>query len=461
MRDFIDGLLKVIRAAFGIGTSQVTEAWVDRSAMLTPREAMIQRVNNIFQFGALAHAAVLIALLIVVLVARDITQSVGLLLLSQAAVAGDVALMAALAVTAANMGTLLLLAAGAQAQEAWAVPVALGAAIINGLLLVSVGFLPGALVIITVIIAGYFAARDIRAFHGNPVTIKELRGRMRGVRSFAIITIFLVLMGSFTVILYLLQLPAVTGGATVITGELGRILFMGVVGVELMLIIFIVPALTAGAVTGERERQTYDLLQTTLLSAPSFLVGKMESALGYILLLLLSAIPLQSIAFLFGGVSETEVIIAFIILMATGLVLGAAGLFFSAQTDRTLTATVRVYSAAMIMTFAVPIVGSFLFQGAFSSAISGVAATQTSTSAGETALIYGDMIVSSLNPITAALFTQQILIDHQELFIVNIQLASDGTTIPVLSPWVLLTIIYVTTTALLILMGIRRMRRGD
>ena len=35
--------------------------------------------------------------------------------------------------------------------------------------------------------------------------------------------------------------------------------------------------------------------------------GKLVSALSFVMLLLLAAIPLQSIAFFFGGVAETEV----------------------------------------------------------------------------------------------------------------------------------------------------------
>ena len=160
---------------------------------------------------------------------------------------------------------------------------------------------------------------DLRAFRLNPVMVKELRGRMRGVRGFAIISIFLTLMSFFTILLYLLRVPA---GGVVVTGDLGRELFIGVLFIELMLIIFIVPALTAGAITSERERKTYDLLQTTLITKATFVVGKMQSALGFIVLLLLSAIPLQSIAFLFGGVSESELILALLVLLVSAIALG-------------------------------------------------------------------------------------------------------------------------------------------
>lgn len=287
---------------------------------------------------------------------------------------------------------------------------------------------------------------------------KELRGRMRGMRSFAIITIFLALMGSFTVLLYLLQLPRLAVNDTIITGELGRLLFIGVVGAELLLIVFIVPALTAGAITGERERKTYDLLQTTLLPASTFIMGKMESALGYILLLLLSAIPLQSISFLFGGISPTEVTISFVLLAATALVLGALGMFFSATADRTLSATVRVYTVAVGFLFGVPLISFFLFQGAFGNAIAGVRVAAASP-AREALTIYGDMIAASLNPVTAAFYTQQMLIDQQEIALFQVQL-SDSSFIPVVAPWILTVILYTGLAALLLLFGVQVMRRS-
>ena len=146
--------------------------------------------------------------------------------------------------------------------------------------------------------------------------------------------------------------------------------------------------------------------------------------------------------------------------MVTGLVLGALGLFYSAQTERTLTSTVRVYTVALALCFGLPIVGSLLFNNAYSNAISGLPALTTTSPVRETLAIYGDMIITSLNPITAAFSTQQMLIDHQQIGVLQVQLASNGATIPVLSPWLLLTLIYLALTAVLILLSIRRMRRS-
>ena len=75
------------------------------------------------------------------------------------------------------------------------------------------------------------------------------------------------------------------------------------------------------------------------------------------------------------------------------------------------------------------------------------------------ATIYLDMIAASLNPITATIYSQQMLIDHQQLITMRITLSSNGATIPILSPWVLLTMSYLSVTALLVMISVRRMER--
>ncbi len=456
MTQFTDTIFQTIRSVFAGRSGE--ESWVDNDAALTPREVRVRRIATILQWGGLLNLVLLIVLGLIL--ALDAVQAAGLssVLLASLQATAEARVLLGLAGIGANASLLLLLAAGTGAQEFWAMILTILAVLVNGAALFAFGFFPAVLALIPLGIAIVLAVQDLGAYHANAVMVKELRGRMRGVRSFAIISVFLLLMGSFTILLYLFQLPLLEANETIITGELGRLLFVGVVGIELLLIVFIVPALTAGAITGERERRTYDLLQTTLLAAPSFIVGKMESALGYILLLLLSAIPLQSIAFLFGGISSTEVIISFVLLAATALGLGALGMYFSATTDRTLIATIRVYSVAAVLVFVVPLVSFLIFRGAMSSAILGVAVPADSPSS-EAFLIYGDMVVSSLNPVASAFYSQQMLIDRQQVALMEVVL-SDNSRIPVLAPWVLTTIVYVGLTAFLLLLAVRSMRRS-
>lgn len=460
MLDFLNNIRKLTISLFGESVPE-EGAW-DRipPELMTPRERLLRRSSLIMFGGALVNLlAVLVVIALAVSAATSDSATFSAIrapLLSNFNIADDAAVLLVIGGILGNMAVLLILAVVILAQELWTVFTAWLLTAVNGIALFAFGFLPALLAIAPLGLVGLMTIGDLRAFRLNPVMVKELRGRMRGMRGFAIITVFLTLMSFFTMLLYLLRVPQ---GGVVVTGELGRLLFIGVLFIELMLIIFIVPALTAGAITSERERKTYDLLQTTLISKATFVVGKMQSALGYIVLLLLSAIPLQSIAFLFGGVSESELILALLVLGVSAVTIGAFGMFFSSITERTLSATVRSYTVAIAITIGLPVLALILFQGAYGNVVNNVATRISDNPTVEAATIYADMIATSLNPITATVYSQQMLIDHQQLVTMRVTLSSNGSTIPILSPWVLLTFTYLAVTALLVFVAIRRMER--
>jgi ABC-type transport system involved in multi-copper enzyme maturation permease subunit len=303
----------------------------------------------------------------------------------------------------------------------------------------------------------------------NPVTIKELRGRMRGLRAFAVMTIYLTLMAGFAVTLYVLYGSALTvSGGVAQGGAIGRTLFTGIVGIELFLVTFIVPAFTAGAITGERERQTYDLLRTTLLSPRAFVVGKLLSALSYILLLLLAAIPLQSIAFLFGGVTIDEILLSFVILLVTAIALGTIGLFFSAIMKRTLAASIATYGFALIVTIGLPlimiillsVIGPFLIS-IFSIRTGGTPSTPTLPAELQAAMWYGLGLLVSTNPLATAFFTQDVLLNQHAAGLFNVTVSSPGKsiTIPLVSPWIVFSGLYLLISLVLLIVTIRRVNK--
>jgi ABC-2 type transport system permease protein len=432
---------------------------------LSPREARLTLVGGILRWGGIVNGALALFLLFVGLltaggVTTELFDSLADYLLYRFDGAHDVALLALILLVLANVSALLVAMVGVLAQELWALILTWVIFAANAFLLVWQGFTPGLLTIAASGVAGFIVSRDLRAFRLNPVMLKELRERMRGARAFVVITVYLGLMSSFTVLMYLIQRGIVQENGSAATGELGRVVFAGVVGIELLLIIFIAPAFTAGAVSNERERKTYDLLQITLLPKPSFVIGKLESALSYIFLLLLAAIPIQSIAFLFGGVSEMELILAFIILGVTALTLGTIGLYFSTTVDRTLTASVRAYTVAFVITVGVPIALGF-FVNIFNNALVGTGTNVTSSPILEAFLIYLGALLVSMNPVVTSLTTQRLLIDQRRIGFWTATLSSDGSTIPLVSPWISFTIIYLIVSAILVVLAVRQMRKVD
>ena len=431
---------------------------------LSPRELLLERAGGVLQRGAFANAIIAAACVILGLVAGlhiipslfGVLQSV---LLIRYVGAADAALAVVILLALLDLSLLLVVMVGVLAREVWALPALILLIIGNVAALVALGYTPA---LVTIVFAAWAIAAlraDMQAFRVNPVMLKELRGRMRGVRAFAVITVYLGLMSGFTTLLYLVYSSITRASGSAAAGEIGRVLFLGVVGIELLLIIFIAPAFTAGAITGERERQTYDLLQTTLLATPSFVIGKLESALGYILLLLLSGIPLQSIAFLFGGVSELELVLSFIILMVTAIALGTVGIYFSAAMPRTLVASVRAYSVILGAMFVAPVLFSAVLNVINDLLFAKAGAVISPVL--ETIVRYLDLLLTSVNPVAAGLSAQDLLVNQRVLGFWSYTLRSDGSTIPMVSPWITFTIIYLAVSAVLIVLTIRSTKQSS
>jgi ABC-type transport system involved in multi-copper enzyme maturation permease subunit len=136
----------------------------------------------------------------------------------------------------------------------------------------------------------------------------------------------------------------------------GQGLFLYLVLFQMVLLAFITPALTAGAISSERERQTIDLLFVTKLPSFSILWGKLLASMSFVLLLLLLSVPIFSLVFLFGGIELDQLAAAFLVTAITALTLGVIGIACSTAFRRTLPATVSAYGAAFIL-----LAGSLLF----------------------------------------------------------------------------------------------------
>lgn len=209
----------------------------------------------------------------------------------------------------------------------------------------------------------------------SAVGIKELRGRMRGRRAFVVVTIYLALLSllAFAVYVYLKQTAVastttiidpgfgrpgmpfpgegnVTSSGTALSAAIGHAMFGALLAVETLLIMVLAPAFTTGAISLEREKQTLDLLVTTPLSTLGMVVGKLISALSYVFLLIIASIPLASLVFVFGAVGPEDLVRGYLVLFAVAFGMGAVGLFISALTKRTQTATVLTYVLVLVLT---------------------------------------------------------------------------------------------------------------
>ena len=174
------------------------------------------------------------------------------------------------------------------------------------------------------------------------IWIRELRGRMRGKRAFIFITVYL------TILVGLFWAALETGGQFWTMGALesigfGRGVFGAVMFIEALVIIALAPAYTAGLISSEHEKQTFDLLSATPISSLAIVLGKLLSGLSYLALIVGASIPLASVAFLFGGVDVIDLVRGYFVLVVTGIGVGSIGVWCSAAMKKTQPATVAAF----------------------------------------------------------------------------------------------------------------------
>jgi ABC-type transport system involved in multi-copper enzyme maturation permease subunit len=287
----------------------------------------------------------------------------------------------------------------------------------------------------------------------NPVTVKELRGRMRGRRAFAVLTLYLLILSGLITVVYLAYSGNVGGPGSNAARTVGKGLFAAVLAVQVFLVAFIGPAFTAGAISGERERQTFDLLRTTLLSAESFVLGKLISALSYVFLLVLVSIPLQSIAFLLGGLSLTELVISQLLILVAAVAYALYGLWCSAAMRSTLAATVTTFAGMLFITFGTPLLAGMV--AVLGTAITG--GTWLSSPLVEVLALYGGMTAAATNLPATLILSESLFLSEDALF--GLSQSTAAGTIWLFSPWPLFILFHALAAALLYVWTVRRVRR--
>ena len=294
----------------------------------------------------------------------------------------------------------------------------------------------------------------------NPLLTKELRGRMRGARAFVVLTVYLVLLSCFTAVIYYAYTAGVSGSISgVDRAELGKAVFASVVLIEVFMVAFITPAFTAGAISGERERKTYELLRATLLSARQLVWGKLASAVTYVVLLILAAVPLESLAFVMGGVVVEELALALVILLVTAFAFAVVGLFFSSLARTTLASTVLTYATVLLTTVGLPLL-LFIVALVVAEPLAYGHGSYTPSWVVEVGLVYVLAFTAGLSPITAAVFTQLALEEENAIWYFWYDVDSTHR-IPIPSGWTIYTVAFLALALILLVVTILRVRRQE
>ncbi len=187
--------------------------------------------------------------------------------------------------------------------------------------------------------------REGRNDMANAVYKNEMKANVRSVRFFLVLFAFNSILSALSFLAFagIMNQSRYFGQISGLTNIYSTMAY-----IELAMFMLIIPTITAGSITGEKERKTLDLLLISKMTPFSIIIGKLEAAIHIVRILAISSLPVLSIVFIFGGIQWWDLLLTLII---TGFFLGSIGIFFSTISRRTTTSTVLTYFTIIILVF--------------------------------------------------------------------------------------------------------------
>lgn len=178
----------------------------------------------------------------------------------------------------------------------------------------------------------------------NPIVKKDLQVTARSMRfSWGVFAYEAVLAMAFLLALSVIQQESrsiYTEGN--IYGYL-IYLFPVIAIAQVCIVALIVPVITASSISGEKERQTFDIMLTTCMSPFSIVLGKVASAVLRILFFVVAGMPIMALAFVAGGLSWSYLLYFVLAIILLSVLSGSIGILCSAFCRRSIAAVVLSY----------------------------------------------------------------------------------------------------------------------
>lgn len=186
----------------------------------------------------------------------------------------------------------------------------------------------------------------------NPVLNREITERFRTPRAAIMLSIYLCLVAGVLIAVYWATVDdASQFGSSPVTrlASTGRTLFETTLFISMILVLFLVPGFSAGAISGERDRQTLLPVQISLMRPIDIVIGKVLASLGFTVMLVIVTIPLLTLSYMIGGVTVGDIVTGVLMVVFSGLVITVLSVACSAATKRVQTSTVMAYGLVLIL----------------------------------------------------------------------------------------------------------------
>jgi ABC-type transport system involved in multi-copper enzyme maturation permease subunit len=172
----------------------------------------------------------------------------------------------------------------------------------------------------------------------NPVLQRELLTNLRMTRAFVLLFFYIALLGCIVFLAWPRE-QRIDMARSQSAKQLVDLFFLG----QYLLASLLAPSFAAGAITGEKERQSYEMLLASPLRPGAIVLGKLVASLSHLGILMISSLPIVMLCLPLGGVSPYEVLGAYFAMISSVGLFGMISLWTSSIFRRTSASLVVSY----------------------------------------------------------------------------------------------------------------------
>ena len=173
----------------------------------------------------------------------------------------------------------------------------------------------------------------------NPVLQRELISNLRTPRAFLLMLVYQIALASVILIAYPRDTKIDLSRESASAQRLVDFFFVGQFAIASLM----APSFTAGAISGEKERKTYEMLLASPLRPWVIVSGKLIAALAHLVVLVSGSLPIIMLCLPLGGVSIYELLAAYVGLLSAIFLFGSISMYCSSYFKRTSASLVVSY----------------------------------------------------------------------------------------------------------------------
>ena len=171
----------------------------------------------------------------------------------------------------------------------------------------------------------------------NPVLQRELLVNLRSLRAFILLLVYQALLAA--VVFFAWPQGSRLEANAEEARDLVNMFFLG----QYILSALMAPSFAASAITGEKERKTYEMLLASPLRPSAISLGKLLASLVHLTLLIFASLPIVMLCWPLGGVDFFEILAAYLGLLLSVITFGMISIACSSYFQRTAASLVASY----------------------------------------------------------------------------------------------------------------------